>query len=404
MGLPGEFADGLIERNATIEDARAAAVAELARRTPVIDNRQPAIVTREQAPDDMTRAAGEALYCRIDSTFKPSEQARPFVGRRLADVARDLMRQRGLSAFGSDAEVITRSLNTTSDLANVVGVFANKLAMQAYTLAPSGAKVVCKRGASHPDFKGRNLIRRGELPTLEKVNQDGEFHRGSIKDDRQTYAVATYGKVFAMSRQLIINDDLALLADIASGWGMAAQEFENQTLVDLLTSNSGGGPKLGDTNNLFHATHGNLAGTGAVISDTTLSAARLALRGMKGLNNAIPINATAKYLLVPAALETAAEHYLASIYPNAPSGVNPFSGTLSLVVDPRLDAKSATRWYTFADPAVLPVIEFAYLSGFEGVFVETRIGFDVDGVEIKARLDFGAGGIDFRGAYSNPGA
>jgi len=36
--------------------------------------------------------------------------------------------------------------------------------------------------------------------------------------------------------------------------------------------------------------------------------------------------------------------------------------------------------------------------------VEVRLGFDVDGVEIKARLDFGAGGIDFRGAYSNPGA
>ena len=44
---------------------------------------------------------------------------------------------------------------------------------------------------------------------------------------------------------------------------------------------------------------------------------------------------------------------MATLYPNAPSSVNPFSGTLSLVVDPRLDAVSATRWYVFADPAVL---------------------------------------------------
>jgi hypothetical protein len=404
MGLPGEFADGLIARNATIEDARAAAVAELARRTPVIDSRQPAVVTREQAPDELTRAAGEALYCRVDSTFKPSEQARPFVGRRLADMARDFLRQRGLNAFGSDAEVITRSLNTTSDLANVVGVFANKIAAQYYQVAPSGLKVVCKRGASHPDFKGRNIIRRGELPTLEKVNQSGEFKRGSISDDRQTYAVATYGKVFSMSRQLLINDDLGLLADIASGWGIAAQEFENETLVSLLTSNNGAGPTLADTNALFHTAHGNLAGVGAAISDTTFSAARLALRKMKGLNGIIPINATPKYLVVPAALETTAEKYLAPFYPNTPDSVNPFAGAMSLVVDPRLDAVSATRWYVFADPAVLPVIEYAYLSGFEGVQVETRLGFDVDGVEIRARLDFGAGGIDFRGAYSNPGA
>ena len=140
------------------------------------------MVTREAAPEEMTRAAGEALYCRINPTFTPSDQARPFVGRRLADVARELLRQRGLNTFGSDAEVITRSLNTTSDLANVVGVFANKAVAQAYQVAPSGMKVVCKRGASHPDFKGRNLIRRGELPTLEAVNQNGEFKRGSIVD------------------------------------------------------------------------------------------------------------------------------------------------------------------------------------------------------------------------------
>jgi hypothetical protein len=404
MGLPAEFADGLIERNASIEDARAAAVAALATRTPAIDNRQPAMVTREQAPNDLTRAAGEALYSRIDPTFKPDEQSRPFLGRRLADIARDLLRQRGLSTFGSDAEVITRSLNTTSDLANVVGVFANKIAAQYYQVAPSGLKVVCKRGAPHADFKGRNIVRRGELPTLERVNQDGEYKRGSILDDRQSYAIGTYGKVFGMSRQLIINDDLGLLADIASGWGIAAMEFENQTLVTLLTSNSGAGPTLSDSKALFHSGHANLAGTGTVISDTSFSAGRLALRGMKGLNGTIPINATAKYLVVPAALETAAEKYLAPFYPNTPASVNPFTGALTLVVDPRLDAVSVTRWYLFADPAVLPVIEYAYLSGFEGVQVESRVGFDVDGVEIRARLDFGAGGVDFRGAYSNPGA
>ena len=34
----------------------------------------------------------------------------------------------------------------------------------------------------------------------------------------------------------------------------------------------------------------------------------------------------------------------------------------------------------------------------------TRNGFDVDGVEIKCRLDFGAKAIDWRGLYKNPGA
>ena len=53
----------------------------------------------------------------------------------------------------------------------------------------------------------------------------------------------------------------------------------------------------------------------------------------------------------------------------------------------------------------LPIdtIEYAFLEGQEGVFIETRMGFDVDGVEIKARLDFGAKAIDWRGLYKNPG-
>jgi hypothetical protein len=275
----------------------------------------------------------------------------------------------------------------------------------AYQVAPSGIKTVCKR-ATAPDFKARNVLRRGELPTLELVNEAGEFKRGTLLEGKESYSLATYGKVFGMSRQMLINDDLGAFSDIAAGWGLAAQEFENAFLVSKLTENNGGGPKLADTNNLFHATHGNLAASGAVISDTTLGAARLALRTMKGLDGMTPINATAKYLLVPAAIETAAEKYLSTIYPASASNVNPFGGTnaLTLVVDPRLDAKSATRWYVFADPAVLPTIEYAYLQGFEGLNVETRAGFDVDGVEIRARLDFGAGGIDSRGAYSNPGA
>ena len=404
VGVPSTFVDGLLQRNTNLESGRAEIIREAARNMPVIDNRQPAVVTRETSPDELARAAGEALYTRINPSHKPPELARPLVGRRLADMARELLRQRGLNTLGSDVEIMDRSLETTSDLANIVGVYANKVLAAAYQTAPGGLKAVCRRGASHPDFKGKNIIRRGELPTLEKINEKGEFHRGSIIDDKQSYAVATYGKVFGYSRQLLINDDLGALADVSAGWGMAANEFENQTLVDLLTSNSGAGPTLADSSAMFTTGRGNLAASGAVISDTTLGAARLALRSMKGINGVIPINATAKYLVIPAALETAAEKYLATLYPAQASNVNPFAGKLELIVDPRLDAKSATRWYCFADPAVLAVIEYAYLSGYEGLQVQTRNGFDVDGVEIRARLDFGAGGIDFRGAFNNPGA
>ena len=56
-----------------------------------------------------------------------------------------------------------------------------------------------------------------------------------------------------------------------------------------------------------------------------------------------------------------------------------------------------------ASPTAIDTIEYAFLEGQDGVFIETRMGFDVDGVEIKARLDFGAKAIDWRGLYKNPG-
>jgi hypothetical protein len=35
--------------------------------------------------------------------------------------------------------------------------------------------------------------------------------------------------------------------------------------------------------------------------------------------------------------------------------------------------------------------------------VESRVGFDVDGLEIKARLDVAAKVIDWRGLHKDPG-
>ena len=404
VGVIATFAEGLITRNATVEEARAAILEEAVRMSPTIINRAPANVTRETSTEDMTRAAADAFYHRINTTHVVPELGRQFVGNRMADYARVMLRARNVDTFGSDAEVVTRSLNTTSDFSNLLSNLTNKSLQAQYAQAPSGMKVVCRRGTVN-DFKPKNILRRGEMPTLEKVNEKGEFKRGSTVESKEAYSIATYGKVFGMTRQMLVNDDLGTFSDIASGWGMAAVEFENQLLAQLLTAGGGLGPVLAaDNKRMFHADHGNIQLFAATISLNSLSEARLSMRNQKGLNGTIAINAIPKFLLVPAKLEAIAEQYLATIYPVTSGEVNPFTGKLQLVVDPRLDALSSTAaWYLLCDPAILPVIEYSYLSGFEGLYVETRNGFDTDGVEIKARLDFGAGGIDYRGAFRNVG-
>jgi len=62
-----------------------------------------------------------------------------------------------------------------------------------------------------------------------------------------------------------------------------------------------------------------------------------------------------------------------------------------------------TGWYLVADPAQIDTVEYCYLEGQQGVYIETKQGFEVDGVEIKARMDFGAAALDFRGLQKNAG-
>lgn len=105
---------------------------------------------------------------------------------------------------------------------------------------------------------------------------------------------------------------------------------------------------------------------------------------------------------MPPAQETTAEKWLATIAAAKAADVNPFSGSLTLVVESRL--VSATRWYITADPAELDGLEYAYLASGEGPQVESKSGWDVDGVEVRVILDFGAGFVDWRGRYVNAGA
>ena len=60
-----------------------------------------------------------------------------------------------------------------------------------------------------------------------------------------------------------------------------------------------------------------------------------------------------------------------------------------MLVEPRLDAASTTGWYLVAGNQAS--LEYGYLDGNEGIQTMQREGFEIDGLEIKARLDFGCG-------------
>ena len=185
-------------------------------------------------------------------------------------------------------------------------------------------------------------------------------------------------------------------------YGTAIATLESDVVWAILTANAA----MGDGVALFHATHKNLASSGSALSTVSIGEARASMAKQTGIDKKTVLNIRPTYLLVPVSLELAAEQLLAqNLTPTKTADVVPQSiRSLAVIAEPRLDTVSQTGWFLTASPAQIDTLEYAYLEGQQGAYIETRNGFDVDGVEIKCRLDFGAKAIDWRGLYKNPGA
>lgn len=404
--LPAEFADDLIDADASLDEAKDAINAKLTRRSQLSG-----ITVRQVAPsgDDpsviLTRRT-DALAARVMGTA-PKDDAKPYVNDRLVDHARSILDMRGEPVRGNrDEEILTRAAqHTLSDFPNLLTGVGNRVLMAGYQAAPNVLKTLARKG-TRTDFRAGSSLQLGELSKLEKVSESGELKSKTRGEAKESYSLDTYGGIFSLSRKAIINDDLGAFRDWGIAAGKAASETEAALLLALLTEGSGAGPVMHDTKRLFHTDHGNLAASGDSILGTDLdlaplAAARLAMRTQKGLDGVTPINAAPKFLLVPASLETEAEQAMATIWATGAPDANPFAGKLTVLTDARL---TGNGWYLFADPATLPVLEYAYLSGAEGPQLASREGWDVLGQEFRVVLDFGCGAVDWRGAYRNPGA
>ena len=308
-------------------------------------------------------------------------------------VVRDAMSRRSGGGFVRDIG----GTHGTSDFVDLIGSAAEIYLIERYRALQSPLKVLARR-RDRTNFLKHYGVQVGGMGTLEKVNEHGEFKNRTIDTRKEGYAIETYGNMFGVTRQVLINDELGALADTLDIMAAAATETEATLLAALINSN----PLLSDGKPWFHADHGNLAIAGGAPSIATLDAGRFAMRSQKGLDGTSLLDARPKYLLLPAQLETTGEILLASTTPSNSDDVNPFSGKLTPIADPRL--ASAAAWWLFADPASAPALQYSYLDGQETPFLDSRDGWRVDGTEFKVRHDFGAGVMDHRMAYKNPGA
>ena len=405
LNLERGFAEDLVRRGTDLGEARRLILDQVAETSEETRSFSQVSIPLGGRDEQVTRrdAVANALLHRYSPTLFPLEDAaRQYRGMTLMELARESLGNAGANTRGlSRDEVATRALHTTSDFPEILSAVTNKTLRQAYDAYPRTFMLFCRQVLA-TDFKAMHRVQLGEAPQLLEVAESGEFKRGSLGESKESYKVKTYGRVVAITRQTLINDDLDAFTRIPAMYGNSIAQLESDVVWGIITAN----PAMADGNALFHTTHKNLAGTGTALAVDAVGAARAAMAKQTGLDKKTVLNVRPAYLIVPAALELKAEQMVAQNLVPATSGtVVPQSiRTLSPISEPRLDAASETAWYLAASPNQIDTIEYAYLEGQQGAYIETRNGFDVDGVEIKCRLDFGAKAIDWRGLYKNPGA
>ncbi|MGE3667817.1 MAG: prohead protease/major capsid protein fusion protein, partial [Steroidobacteraceae bacterium] len=386
--LAAEVRTELSNGEFTPDQIRARVLEELAKQTTPIRSASHADVhivgdTRLQMRAHMV----EALSHRMDPvTVKLTDGGRQYRGMTLLRMAEEVLAAEGTPVRGKSAlEMATLAMMSTSDFPNILADVANKRLRQAYEDQMPTYTRWARRAANAPDFKAINVTQLSAAPDLKKVAEGGEFTYGSLSDGKETYAVITYGRIIPITRQAIINDDLNAFDRLPRLFSGSARRLENRLVYGQLLDN----PTMSDGGQLFNSTavttvggHANLAGTPSTIDATNLNIGRAAMRKQKGLQSE-ELNLAPAWLIAGPDKEQVAYQFTSSQYvPAKPSDVNEYRAGGRTALEPVIDAVvTGNQWYLAADNRQVDTVEYCFLDGSEGVYLESQMGFKIDGIE-----------------------
>ncbi len=403
--------DAAIERGDSIDTARAAFIDAMAD-----DDDEPGeirgnITINRDENETRRNLIENAIEVRLNPAAEMLEGAGQFRSMSLLRIGEELLSARGQSVRGMPrdemaAKMLERGYHGTSDFTLILQNVASKRLRAAYEAAPQTFDPIVRR-TTVSDFKPVNVLTLSDFPAFEAMTENAEYKYGTMGEGRETYALASYGRGISFTRRMIINDDLNAFDRITQAIGTSAANLESDTVWGLVTSN----PALASGTAVFHADHGNLATAGG-ITVNNIGAGRTLMRNQRSLapdasTEGTLLNLQPAFLAVPGELETVArQHINATSIVTDVTKQNVYANTMGLIVEPRLASNggSVDDWYLFASPSQVDIIEFAELEGQSGVFIDQMVDFDTDGIKIKARREFAAAWIDYRGAMKNPGS
>ncbi|MFN3275452.1 MAG: Clp protease ClpP [Paracoccus sp. (in: a-proteobacteria)] len=360
-----------------------------------------------QRDEGETRVNG-MIGALMGETDGPASQ---FRGMRLRHLAMELS---GSGRGYNDTDTIRRGMRATtmmggaygvSDFAYITTEVMNRSLQQAYQRRNASWQLVTGAPLTATDFRELHSVRFGGDFSLKPVLENGEYQSAVLADEAEGLKVERRGRTIKLTFEAVVNDDMGAFQRIPAEFAMAARTMENSMVWSLIRANA---PLKSDGVALFHASHGNLAGSAAAISAASVGAARRAMWEQRAFGTRDKddfMQVEPDRLIVPPALELTALQFATSTTPATDGNVNPFKSSLTPAVVPNLGAAaggSDTAWYLISSD--LPPIAHAYLEGYSAPTVQTIEGMNPDAVVMNARHIFGAAAVEFKGSFKNTGA
>jgi ATP-dependent Clp endopeptidase proteolytic subunit ClpP len=308
------------------------------------------------------------------------------------------------SAMGVPQIAQAALTQTTSDFPVLLENAMHKALLDGYSATTDTWSRFCSVG-SVSDFRAHGRYRTGSIGNYQTVNEAGEYVNAAIPDgEKQSITAVDRGLIINLTYQAIVNDDLGSFIGLASDLGRAGRRTVEAAVYALLAENAGLGPAMSDGNTLFHADHGNI-GTGAALSAASIDGDRVVMASQTDVSGNEFLDLRPSVWVGPIASGSTARTINDAQYDpdtaNKLQKPNAVRGLFNDIVDTA--RISGTRYYLFADPNEVPVIEVAFLNGQMEPYIVMEEAFSSRGAKYRATLDFGVGAVGFRGAVTNAG-
>lgn len=302
--------------------------------------------------------------------------------------------------FACSPQQIRAAFSTVS-LPGILSNVANKEILQGYMEEDTvWQQIAATKSVS--DFKTVTSYRMLDDMTYEELGPGGKIKHGKTGEESFTRSADTYAKMYSITRQDIINDDLSAFDDLRARLGRGSA----MKLNDLFWATF-----LGNLGTIFTATRTNYISG----STTNLGTDGVGLglgqkawrqRTSPSADGAKRVGGTAKFLLVPPELETIADALYVGRNNSSVkvSDVNTFAGKYNPICAPQLSDSSitgysTTAWYLLGDKSMGAPMVVSFLNGQQTPTVESAdADFNTLGVQFRGYHDFG---VDLGDGYLN---